>query len=123
MAARNVLEIQLLQKPATLAYVQVNHRVYNKEFTIWYRGGIEKYNILCFISVDCVWDKWNIGECSKTCGGGKKIITRAKKVEADHGGKECSGSSNITESCNVEECSGKIQNAQPIICDLVSDTG
>ena len=37
-------------------------------------------------------------------------ITRTRKVEASNGGMECSGSSNITQDCNVEECPGKTEN-------------
>ena len=57
--------------------------------------------------VDCEWDDWQIGECSKECAGGVRTNTRAKKVEADHGGEECQGVSSKTESCNVHECPGK----------------
>ena len=56
--------------------------------------------------VDCIWDKWKIGECSKSCDGGKRQITRARKIEASHDGRDCVGPSNITESCNVEQCPG-----------------
>ena len=34
-------------------------------------------------------------------------MTRKKIVEAAHGGKNCTGDSIITESCNVEECPGR----------------
>ena len=57
--------------------------------------------------VDCEWDEWRIGECSKTCGGGERINIRNKKIEAINGGKECSGTSNLTDSCNKIECPGK----------------
>jgi len=54
--------------------------------------------------VDCEWNDWQIGVCSEECGGGLRTNTRTPKVEADHGGEECQGSSSITESCNVHEC-------------------
>ena len=57
--------------------------------------------------VDCEWDVWQIGKCSEECGGGVRTNTRAPRVEADHGGKECQGVSSMTESCNVHECTGK----------------
>ena len=60
-----------------------------------------------FITVDCEWEDWQIGGCSKTCGGGTRTNTRGVKITAAHGGDECSGSSNITESCNIMECPGK----------------
>jgi hypothetical protein len=57
-------------------------------------------------SVHCQWDEWKVGECSKTCGGGLKTNTRQPSVTANHGGQECSGSSKVTESCNIQECPG-----------------
>ena len=59
-----------------------------------------------FKLLDCKWDEWNIGECSEECGGGIRTNTRKPKVEAEHGGEDCSGSPSITESCNVQECPG-----------------
>ena len=60
------------------------------------------------IAVDCEWDEWNVGECSKACGGGERTNTRDKKVEASNGGEECSESAIVTESCNIDECPGKL---------------
>ena len=57
--------------------------------------------------IDCEWDDWRIGECSKTCGGGERINIRNKKSEATNGGKECSGTSTLTVLCNKNECPGK----------------
>ena len=57
--------------------------------------------------VDCEWEEWRIGECSKTCGGGERINIRNKKIDATNGGKECSGNSTVTDSCNKIECPGK----------------
>ena len=48
-----------------------------------------------------------MGECTKTCGGGIRTNTRDQK-DAEHGGDECQGVSSVTESCNVEECPGKM---------------
>ena len=59
------------------------------------------------IAVDCEWDEWKIGECSKTCGGGTQTNTRIKKIMEKHGGKKCSGSSSKEIKCNVQECSGR----------------
>ena len=56
--------------------------------------------------VDCVWDKWQVGECSKRCGGGTRTNIRKLKVNSAHGGEACYGMPNITESCNVQECPG-----------------
>ena len=56
------------------------------------------------IIVDCEWDEWNIGECDKSCGGGIRTNTRVLKVNEQHGGVKCSGASNVSESCNIQEC-------------------
>ena len=58
------------------------------------------------IIVDCEWDEWQVEECDKSCGGGLFTKTRVPKVDKANGGKECTGHSNVTESCNVQECPG-----------------
>ena len=40
------------------------------------------------------------------CGGGSRVDTRKVTVSAAYGGTECSGLSNITENCNLQECPG-----------------
>ena len=53
--------------------------------------------------------------CDKTCGGGTRTDIRVPKVDVElvknggnlYGGKECTGPSTVTESCNVQECPGK----------------
>ena len=67
----------------------------------------------CFIQisyilslVDCIWGEWQMGDCSEDCGGGSRINKRSPTVEASFGGKECVGSSNVTEICNIQECPG-----------------
>ena len=56
--------------------------------------------------VDCKWSEWTIGDCDKTCGGGLRTNTRVPAPEAQHGGEECTGHPNVTESCNIQECPG-----------------
>ena len=56
--------------------------------------------------VDCQWDDWKEGQCSKSCGGGTQIDTRLKKIKAAYGGEECAGPSNITKECNTQNCPG-----------------
>jgi len=53
--------------------------------------------------VDCVWSEWTIGECSQTCGEGKRNNTRTK-VLAQFGGKECEGEGSAVEDCDLPEC-------------------
>ena len=55
-------------------------------------------------TVDCEWDKWKTGECSKSCGRGELYIIRDKISEAKNGGKECVGNSSVVQECNVEAC-------------------
>ena len=65
----------------------------------------------CFIThdiVDCEWNVWSVGTCTKTCGAGARINTRTKKVSAENGGKNCEGSSTVQEGCNNQECPGYI---------------
>ena len=47
------------------------------------------------IKVDCEWDEWIIGECSKTCGGGMRNNYRDKKVEEMFGGV-CDGFASVS---------------------------
>ena len=64
-----------------------------------------EYKFVSFV-VHCEWGEWKIGECNKSCGGGFRINTRT--VESKDSREECAGSSTISESCNVQECPGKI---------------
>ena len=57
------------------------------------------------IAVDCQWGEWKLGECSATCGNGTRTNTRTKLTEEQNGGT-CSGSTNETETCNVQNCPG-----------------
>ena len=57
--------------------------------------------------IDCEWNEWQIGECSKTCGGGTRSNNRTKKVEEMHGGI-CEGESAVSESCLTQDCPGSI---------------
>ena len=57
-------------------------------------------------AVDCEWNDWSFGNCSKSCGGGKRNKTRTEKVLADHGGNKCVGNDSTEENCNDQECLG-----------------
>ena len=65
------------------------------------------------ILVDCEWDVWVIGECSKTCSNGNElengvqIDTRGKKQEALFGGEECEGEATRQGECNTDPCPSK----------------
>ena len=71
---------------------------------LWYLSKLIIHTAL--IPVDCQWEEWEVGACTKTCGGGTRIDTRHEKVQAAHGGAECSGLSNTTKACNLHECPG-----------------
>ena len=47
-----------------------------------------------------------MGECSVTCGGGKRRNTRMKIVEERDEGK-CEGASVLQEECNFNACPSK----------------
>ena len=57
--------------------------------------------------INCEWNEWQIGECSKTCGGGTRSNNRTKNVEEMHGGV-CEGESTVNEPCNTQDCPGSI---------------
>ena len=64
---------------------------------------VDAYNI-----VDCEWNEWIHGTCSKPCGGGTRNNTREERVPDAYGGKPCEGAAAIDEPCNIQECPGQI---------------
>ena len=56
--------------------------------------------------MNCVWNVWQAGACSKTCGGGTRKDTRTKKTVEKHGGT-CRGKASFEEKCNTEKCPSK----------------
>ena len=74
---------------------------------------IEKYRKIdnFFILVDCKWSKfsvWTSYPCTKTCGGGVKIMTRKRNIaQYPHGGgNDCNGANfeEKEEKCNENSC-------------------
>ena len=55
------------------------------------------------VSVNCVWDEWELGECSMPCGGGVRNGTRIKLVDEEYGGT-CEGVAYKEEDCNMDPC-------------------
>ena len=51
--------------------------------------------------VDCVWNDWEEGDCSVTCGVGIRNIARTKKVTEKHGGKCCCRESFYQVECDT----------------------
>ena len=71
---------------------------------------VDLLNIIMYViylSVNCEWDNWVVGNCSVTCGNGTQINTRAKKVNATDGGIDCEGESFENKPCNLTVCPGK----------------
>ena len=64
------------------------------------------YIIMCY-KVDCKWNDWINGTCTKTCGGGSRTNTRTENVTAAHGGKACVGNASSEEICSVQPCPGQ----------------
>merc|ERR1711962_1869687 len=58
----------------------------------------------CKIPTDCKWGDWELGECSKTCGGGWRTNYRKVLVHESNGGKACTGKTWKTEDCNTQSC-------------------
>ena len=69
---------------------------------------LNTYLYLNYDIVDCKWNDWTIGTCSKTCGGGIRTNTRTEKVAAAYGGIKCNGFASIEENCNSQGCPGDI---------------
>ena len=59
---------------------------------------------LC-LAIDCQWDDWVYGNCSKTCGSGTRTNTRIKSIVEENGGT-CDGNFTETEACNINPCPG-----------------
>ena len=58
--------------------------------------------------MNCQWS--NYGEwttCSESCGGGKRVHSRKKIIEAENGGKDCEGPDTQIEECNTNHCPGE----------------
>ena len=61
--------------------------------------------ILLLFLVDCEWGEWELGDCSKSCGGGIRLNYREKTVHEMFGGK-CEGYPTFEEHCNPQNCPG-----------------
>ena len=59
---------------------------------------------LC-LAIDCQWDEWVYGECSKICGNGTRTNTRVKLIDEENGGT-CDGNLTEIEECNTNSCPG-----------------
>jgi hypothetical protein len=71
------------------------------------------------VPVNCEFSEWvtsggvaGYGGCSAQCGGGRKILKRHIKVQAQNGGTPCQGSLEKTIACNEKICPAQL----PIDC-------
>ncbi|KAM7424852.1 hypothetical protein ABFA07_023642 [Porites harrisoni] len=75
------------------------------DFDILAKRFNEVLDALC--PVNGGYTNWTISECSVSCGGGVKILTRScTNPPPANGGKNCDelGPTNMTDSCNEQEC-------------------
>ena len=69
-------------------------------FQPWSLSIQELFSIL---ARNCEWSSWQEGQCDKTCGGGKRKVSRTKLVQERNGGY-CYGRSYKIERCNMNIC-------------------
>lgn len=56
-------------------------------------------------AIPCQWTNWQgWSGCTASCGGGDQQRFRYIHMEAQHGGDECEGPKEVTQSCGDEEC-------------------
>ena len=62
-----------------------------------------------FITVDCQWGCWEVGNCTKECGTGYVFQRREILIPAMNSGNDCSGDSYRVSNmkCNTDACPGK----------------
>ena len=59
-----------------------------------------------FVEIDCEWNPWVNGTCTKECGTGTREDHRSIKVHSMYGGKPCKGPLSVIEECNSHPCPG-----------------
>ena len=77
---------------------------------------------MLFCEVDCEWGEWELGDCSKSCGGGIRLNYREKTVHEMFGGK-CEGYPTFEEHCSPQNCPGITKLIEPIFdpCKYISN--
>ena len=60
------------------------------------------YDITEPCPVDCAWSEFKFTNCSNQCGVGMRNGTRSIVTPARHGGKNCTGPSEVTTQCNTD---------------------
>ena len=59
-----------------------------------------------FVAIDCEWNPWFNGTCSKECGTGVQVNNRTIKVHDQNEGYPCEGPFYEIVECNTHPCSG-----------------
>ena len=62
--------------------------------------------IYVFAAKPCEWGSWTEGSCDRTCGGGKRVLTRRKLIQEQNNG-ECLHGDTKAEICNTQQCPGE----------------
>ena len=65
-----------------------------------------KISSFIHLAIDCQWNQWINGTCSKVCGTGTRVNNRTIKVQDQFGGYTCEGPSYEIEICNTHPCPG-----------------
>ena len=78
-----------------------NHTLKNNKFI---------YTNLTSISVDCQWSEWSSSECTAPCGSGTLTKERTSKLPKEKLNEtpSCMHKLVLVESCNTQECPGKL---------------
>ncbi|XP_062578075.1 coadhesin-like [Saccostrea cucullata] len=73
--------------------------------------GLDEEGILCLnkpCPIDGAWSAWSrYSTCSVSCGGGNRERNRTcNNPEPSNGGRDCTGNSTMSETCNTSICPG-----------------
>jgi len=72
-----------------------------------YRCTLHFNNVCTSLLVDGGWSDWSQGECSVSCGGGLRNLSRTcTNPSPSCNGSECVGEDFRTEKCNMQCCLG-----------------
>ena len=71
---------------------------------------------LTSISVDCQWSEWSPSECTASCGGGTLTKERTSQLSKEKLAEtpSCMHKLVLVESCNTDECPGKLNRTVEI---------
>ena len=81
--------------------IHSNHTQKNNKFI---------YTNLTSLPVDCQWSDWSVSECTASCGGGTLTKERTSQLSKEilDETPSCMHKLVLVESCNTQECPGKL---------------